>query len=398
MVVILWKKPLSELKNINLIFTCIILIGSLFEVSTILKKEFNSEESISLIKSTNLDTKNHNTEAAIANRPNIFYIVPDRYSGINQLQKYYNFDNSYFYNSLRSRGFKIYNNSRSNYPFSYASLASTLNSSYLNNINLDKKASHSYIKNSFAFKNIKNFGYEFQNYDNWWSGSQNIQIADFNYYRNDKFLSKTSYDFLFFNTPIIHILSEISSSVNSYSDCYGVIDKFDSLQKASIQQDNGLFIFAHFNVPHPPYLLNANGECSDAHYEEDKLFEESKSAYIGYLKYANQRLLKIFDYINTHNDNFIFIIQSDEGSYPDCFYMGHESCSLDDWDLKTGNINAFFYSKDHALLDQHFKTPINNFRIIFEILENNNVEKQPHKIFIPSNEQNSFDFEEIIFN
>jgi hypothetical protein len=78
--------------------------------------------------------------------------------------------------------------------------------------------------------------------------------------------------------------------------------------------------------------------------------------------------------------------------------MGHESCSLDDWDLKTGNINAFFYSKDHALLDQHFKTPINNFRIIFEILENNNVEKQPHKIFIPSNEQNSFDFEEIIFN
>ena len=70
--------------------------------------------------------------------------------------------------------------------------------------------------------------------------------------------------------------------------------------------------------------------------------------------------MHIFDEISSNNDNFIFVIQSDEGQYPECFEE-FNSCNLNDWDLKTGIINAFLYSKNHSLNEENFATPINNF-------------------------------------
>jgi hypothetical protein len=105
-------------------------------------------------------------------------------------------------------------------------------------------------------------------------------------------------------------------------------------------------------------------------------------------------LLQIFDEISLNNDNFIFVIQSDEGQYPECFEEFH-SCNLNDWDLKTGTINAFYYSKEHALNEKDFTTPINNFSYIFDVIENKSSIKENHKIFIPKNKLNDFDFKEI---
>ena len=52
-------------------------------------------------------------------------------------------------------------------------------------------------------------GYQFVNFDNWWKGTQNIAIADFNYYRNNAYLSSTTYDFIYFKTPILAISDRI---------------------------------------------------------------------------------------------------------------------------------------------------------------------------------------------
>ena len=89
--------------------------------------------------------------------PNIVYIVPDRYLGLNQLRDYYKFDNSDFYNKLWKRNFTIPTQSRSNYPYTYASLLSTLNNSYLinNYDNLPQGSSYSQIKESYSFKKLK---------------------------------------------------------------------------------------------------------------------------------------------------------------------------------------------------------------------------------------------------
>ena len=127
--------------------------------------------------------------------------------------------------------------------------------------------------------------------------------------------------------------------------CSGVKNKFNDLASIVSSKDNGLFIFA--KVPHEPYLINADGDCNSRNF--GVVPENTKQNYIGYLEYTNQKLLHIFDEISSNNDNFIFVIQSDEGQYPECFEE-FNSCNLNDWDLKTGIINAFFYSKNHSLM------------------------------------------------
>lgn len=396
-VIFLWRKSVYDLKNIIIVFTSVIIIGNIFEISAKFSDIYNSSNVTNPIF---LEKSYEDIEFNLSNTnelPNIVYIVPDRYLGLNQLRDYYKFDNSDFYNKLRERNFTIPTQSRSNYPYTYASLLSTLNNSYLinNNDNLPQGSSYSQIKESYAFKKIKSMGYEFINFDNWWKGTQGNTIADYNYYRNNSYISSATYDFAYFMTPILAISDRIFPSKSKRFSCSGVKNKFNDLASIVSSEDSGLFIFAHFLVPHEPYLINANGDCNLSNF--GSVPENTKQNYIGYLEYTNQKLLHIFDEISSNNDNFIFVIQSDEGQYPECFKEFYD-CNFDDWDLKTGIINAFFYSKKHNFNEKSFVTPINNFSNIFDLIENKSSPKEQHKIFIPTNKLDYFNFKEVVLD
>ena len=51
------------------------------------------------------------TFAKNADKPNIYWIIPDEYAGYEQLQKYFHYDNSMFYNQLKEMGFTVSENS-----------------------------------------------------------------------------------------------------------------------------------------------------------------------------------------------------------------------------------------------------------------------------------------------
>lgn len=65
-------------------------------------------------------------------RPDIYYIIPDRYGSENSLQKNFQFDNSEFIDYLMDKGFYVARDSHSNYSRTFASLASSLNMEYIN--------------------------------------------------------------------------------------------------------------------------------------------------------------------------------------------------------------------------------------------------------------------------
>ncbi|MBC7815356.1 MAG: hypothetical protein IAG10_00490, partial [Planctomycetaceae bacterium] len=72
------------------------------------------------------------TEAAPedAQRPDIYYIILDGYGRNDVLQKYYDFDNSEFLDSLRQRGFYVADKSCTNFTATAFSLSSSLNMRY----------------------------------------------------------------------------------------------------------------------------------------------------------------------------------------------------------------------------------------------------------------------------
>ena len=135
-----------------MVFAFVIILGNTYDISLKFKNFYN----INKINPTFIEKSHEVIEVDIKHKnelPNIIYIVPDRYSGLNQLRDYYEFDNIEFYNELRKRNFITPSKSRSNYPFTYASLLSTLNNSYLlnNYDNLPQGASYSQIKRKSCF-------------------------------------------------------------------------------------------------------------------------------------------------------------------------------------------------------------------------------------------------------
>lgn len=339
--------------------------------------------------------------------PNIVYIVPDRYGGIDQLKNYFDYDNSYFLNALEDRGFIIGKDSRSNYPKSYASILSTLNSSYIIESSDKKKIRDLAIPdttNSYAYRNLYELGYSLYNLNNRWKGTRFIANEEYNFF--SEYIEPTQSPlegYINLKTPygsIVRKLSEVllqkpsNFLVDRSLECDILKNQFKKLSDFTQDKDSGLFVYAHIFVPHPPFLLNANGDCNP--YPMRKIgpdLEANKDRYIEYLKFFNDQILSIFDVMLKTNKNFIFVIQSDEGPYP-CYYTN--PCN-DNWDLKTGNINAFYSSDKLEINENDLKTPINNFNYIYKYLLDSDVQTLEHIVYKykTTEEDGAFNFEEI---
>ena len=339
--------------------------------------------------------------------PSIIYVVPDRYGGSNQLKKYFNYDNSNFINGLKDRGFIIGKDSRSNYPATYASLLSTLNSSYLiepNDIKKTKDWAFPAIEKSHAYNNLYDLGYKLYNVNNVWEGTRFISNEQYNFY--NEYIAPSQNTLAYYlteKTPFVSVLRKLSELLFNKPSNFLIDNRFRcDLQKNQLKKlsnitqikNNGLFVFAHFNIPHPPYLLNANGECyPTSTYVTFPDKEVNKKRYIEYLKFFNDQILNIFDEMLKTNKNFIFIIQSDEGPAP-CFYL--DQCD-ENWDLKTSNINALYASNRLEIDENDLKTPINNFIHIYKYLLGNDIESLEDIVYKGKTmtENRPFDFQEI---
>ena len=66
-----------------------------------------------------------------AAHPDIYYVILDGYARADALARHYDFDNAPFLAALGARGFFVAEESLANYPYTYLSLASSLNGRYL---------------------------------------------------------------------------------------------------------------------------------------------------------------------------------------------------------------------------------------------------------------------------
>jgi len=393
-VFIFWNSKERDAVNVNYILSLTILAGTIIQISLNYEDEgfIPSSEPLIFLDESLIDYIDEPAEM-----PNIIYLVPDRYAGFDVLEEYYNFDNDNFYNELLKRGFVVPRVSNSNYPNTFTSLLSTLNLNYIESKDyaISDTASFPLIKNSLGFRLLKKIGYKFSNFDNWWNGTRDNNLADRNIYKEITNLNFSLTTILIDKTPIYKLVSRYYPQINPRFSCANQTKIFDLLLEESLKQDQGMFIFAHLLAPHSPYLFDSEGVCftrknvtksqiTSHGYKREDDFLIAKKNYTEYLSYTNKKILEIFDSTLAKNDNFIFVIQSDEGPYPKCMQLKTE-CTNADWKIKTSNINAFFYSKGSSISEEDLKTPINNFNHILNIILEQKREGLPHQIFINSN-------------
>jgi hypothetical protein len=313
-------------------------------------------------------------------RPDIYYIILDRYANSEALRELYDFDNEPFLSALEDRGFTIARDAWANYWKTAFSVTSSLSMDYLDPDRYDLTDPPTFGPIHNALRDhlpvpvtLKALGYEYVHLGNYWEPTATNVDADISlrYQEASEFASALR------ATTALMLLSPLGAVDNDpetieFADLARAttLFAFDRLEE-SVERPGPTYVFAHILVPHPPYVFNADGSTPT---EEQRRERAEAAEYVEQLEWTNQRVLAAIDALLDvpAGEEPIIILQADEGPWPTAFTRNQRDfqwldASTEDILQKFGILNAFLLPGVDAaaagITDQ--TSPVNEFRIVF---------------------------------
>lgn len=289
--------------------------------------------------------------------PDVYYIILDGYGRADVLLDYYDFDNSAFINSLTSKGFYVVSESRSNYPHTFMSLASSLNMDYLD-VSLIEGSSNKerigamlpWVGNNYVIREFNNRGYTTINFASGWEATEHNELADINF----KFSAINQFNTLFLYTTILRPVAPDYSQNERRMIVLGTFDKLKEIPEIK----GPTFAFAHVYIPHPPFIFDRKGNFSKYGEEELYLPWRPKEAYTDQVYFTNHLVEDFLDSILAQSEKPpIIIIQGDHGS-DSSWLRSRERLPI---------LNAYYLPAGGEEYLYPTITPVNSFRLIFDL-------------------------------
>jgi len=311
--------------------------------------------------------------------PNIYYLVFDAYTRADILQEVFEYDNAPFLSALESRGFFIASKSYANYGFTYHSLASSLNFTYLDEVardvgstSLNQEPLHRMIRENRAMAFLKSQGYRLICFSTSF-GPGEIKNVD----RSLGFKESTS-EFrsaLLGLTPL-PLFFDLGAGGSQYGAHRAhILDAFRVLGESSLLE-GPFFFFVHLLSPHPPFVFGPDGEPVEPGYpystlDGDRMPGAGVAAipdylvrYRAQLEFINKKIIEAIDAILSRSAQPpIIILQGDHGSrayaefdHPEASYLKENLAILNAYLLPGDGGPAAVYSGI---------SPVNTFRLIF---------------------------------
>lgn len=296
--------------------------------------------------------------------PDIYFILCDAYPRADYLQDYFGYDNRPFLDGLRKRGFFVAKNSRSNYPNTLPSLASTFNLDYLDNALATEGWDGEYpqlldlIRDNAAVRQLKSAGYEYVVPA---SGlfPRELPTADRFIHPGDS--PYTEYQQRLIDmTPIRSVMNRLKKERWHHRVPF-VLDTLENLER----DKRPMFVYAHLLAPHLPHSYDADGRILTT-------IPPYKEGWRQVTTFINRRLLEVVDRILARNPNSVIIVQGDHGpntSWQDGLNMVQIPWA-GAWDQyvrdRTANLCAWYLpgGQYEGILKDNM-TPVNTFRILF---------------------------------
>jgi len=318
--------------------------------------------------------------------PDIYYIIPDGHASSNTLLENFKYDNSDFTNYLIDKGFYIAKESKANYMYTGTSLSSTLAMDYLPP--LDKLISQKIIPKNNVGEFLKSFGYKYVNFSSGWSHPLYSKYADININCGplNEFLM------ILIPTTLLKIIDDKFNLLRTELRDR-VLCSFSKL--AELNSIYGpKFVFAHIEIPHPPFVFDANGEMVSTT-QISLTSWLPKESYLNQLIFTQNMLKDVISQILEKSIRPpIIIIQSDHGPATtfsdsnDLLYYPPNEINIRE---RMGIINALFLpGKNCSDLLYDSISPVNNFRLIFNCYFNTNFDYLDDLSFFNNNEGNAF--------
>ncbi|NIT04293.1 hypothetical protein GTO10_05240 [Candidatus Saccharibacteria bacterium] len=329
--------------------------------------------------------------------PDIYYLIFDGYASNEILEEFYNYDNSYFTGFLEESGFYVAYRSRTNYPKTPLSLASSLNFEYLNEQwdslteglpegSNDETFIYPLIEDNEVVRLLGEKGYRYYHLGSWFEGTKTNRNADSNFnllsvkFEGGLYLPGLL-DGFFLRllettslSPILRKLFPQTDFLNFNAQHKALIlYQFEKLKEVS-QLRGPKFVFAHILAPHRPFVFTK--DCEQL--PDDQAEVVTVENYIGQLECTNQHIIQTVDYILVNSSRpKVIVIQADEG-----IRSPYSSEKQDFLEERFGIINAFYPAA--VLQDSLYPsiTPVNVFRIVFNSFFGEGLEILPDRNFL----------------
>ena len=342
--------------------------------------------------------------------PHIIYIVPDRYASNANLRAFYGYSNEHFTAELETRGFHVWDAQNANYPKTFASLASTLNSEYLDPVvkRIPKDAtSHNYlsplIQDFAAQRALQARGYEYTHIGSWWEPTKQNASADYNFDDESLIFNLLTRIYLE-QTPLVFLLAEAESQKTPCE----IVDDKAALVRERAREERPQFVFWHSLVTHDPYIFDPTGACRDE--SEERYFyrdyDARTAAYLQHIEHFNRITLKLIDEVRADaSRDIIIVIQSDEGPFPEALVRSSEMPGINEYDFlaaplqemqrKHGVFNAIYLPSRDYESAQALSSPVNNFRLIFRELTGADIPLLPDRAYSFKYDHQPYDLEDV---
>jgi hypothetical protein len=320
--------------------------------------------------------------SASPDSPDVYFFVLDQYARADVIAEYFDHDISDFLNGLKGLGFYVASCGQSNYPYTTASLAATLNLNYVPELGEDFTPENTSftpmqqaIKNSRVEAAFRELGYQIVAFE---TGYNFTELED-----ADKFYKLPSSTLNGFESLLLRNSALVLPADFGLLDQYALTDDqrkrdltlfvLDQVEQVPFLPGKK-FVFVHLVIPHPPFVFGPNGESMviPPYYENGEAGyrkEDFRRGYRNQVMFINPQILNTVNKIISNSSQPpVIIIQGDHGPAK---IPGEKRMNILSAYLFPGAEPDFYPSL----------TPVNNFRLVFNTYFNTSLPVLPDKSF-----------------
>ncbi len=358
--VIILSKLKTNLSQFTLYLNCLFLVYLLVDVVIIISQKpqtftVNPEKLNGSI----------NKEEVTTERPDIFFIVLDEYSGNRVLKEKFNYDNVKFTNFLKQRKFYLPSQPFSNYSYTPFSIAATLNMHYPSWIGKKNEITAKYytigaqeISRNTVVDYLKKNGYLIRNYSVFDLGDQPSPF--------DPGFLALEMKLITDKTLLERVRKAIFWGAGNWTG-WNARERISKGNRKLIEltrdesrttSANPRFVYSHFMMPHPPFLYDSTGK--ELYHIEGKSDDSLAGAYIQYLAFTNTVVSRLIDDIlEGTQGKAVVLILSDHGFRE----LARDNCKV-----LNGNFNAIYLPAQDYRSYYDSISNVNQFPALFNTL------------------------------
>ena len=329
-------------------------------------------------------------------RPDVYYLIFDRYGRRDVLQQELGFDNGPFVDFLEDHGFFVADRSNANYARTVFSVASAVSMDHLDGLrrsvgpgSSDLAPLREAIRGNVAARYMKRLGYRFINLGSWWGPTSRTPLAD----GNLRPTGLSEFSSVLYKTTMLAPLAEtFSSTVVRRRDWRRVRLQFDTLEQTT-RIPGPKFVFAHVLSPHAPFVIDRHGRYVTLEQSRARARGGSGRNYIEQLLYVNSRLTKLVEELQELPQQPVIILQSDEG--PGATPESFERVDAEKVRRKMSIFNAYYLPgvEDPQLYPTI--TPVNSFRAVFNAYFDAGFPMLPDRSYVYTSLEDLYTFKDV---